>query len=167
MLFFYNDETPVEWVIAQVEPRGGHDVFAVYMEEQGISHFKYANGVLGTLYTGHTDHWDAYNRLVGENGTIELNMTRNPQVRYWAKGMTDWQDVATEKVEAVELGVLDLVDALQTGREPELSGARALRATEMIFATYESSRRHGRVELPLDIEDNPLDALVKMVASGR
>jgi len=164
MLFFYNDQTPVEWVLAQVEPRGGHDVFAVFMEEQGISHYKFANGVLATLYTGHTDQWEAFNRLVGEKGTIELNMTRDPQVRYWAEGMKFWQDVPTKQVDAVELGVIDLINALKAGREPELSAAHALQATELIFATYESSRRHGRVELPLTLDDNPLDDLVKMVS---
>jgi hypothetical protein len=56
--------------------------------------------------------------------------------------------------------VLDLVDALKTGREPELSGARALRATELIFATYESSRWRGRVDLRLEIEDSPLLAML-------
>jgi UDP-N-acetylglucosamine 3-dehydrogenase len=52
--------------------------------------------------------------------------------------------------------VLDLVDALKTGREPELSGRRALRTTEVIFATYESSRRRARIDLPLQIDDSPL-----------
>jgi hypothetical protein len=33
-------------------------------------------------------------------------------------------------------------------------------ATELIFAIYESVRRRGRVDLPLDAEDNPLEALV-------
>jgi len=41
-----------------------------------------------------------------------------------------------------------------------LSGRRALRATELIFATYESSRRRGRVDLPLDIDDSPLLAMM-------
>ena len=40
--------------------------------------------------------------------------------------------------------------------KPELGSQRALRATELIFATYESSRRRGRVTLPLEIEDSPL-----------
>jgi hypothetical protein len=57
---------------------------------------------------------------------------------------------------AVGLGVVDLIDALKTGREPELSARRALAATELIFATYESSRRRGRVDLPLTIDDSPL-----------
>jgi pimeloyl-ACP methyl ester carboxylesterase len=56
--------------------------------------------------------------------------------------------------------VLDLIDALKTGREPELSGRRALQATELIFATYESSRRRGRVDLPLDIDDAPFIAML-------
>jgi len=55
------------------------------------------------------------------------------------------------------------VDALLTHREPELSARRALNATEIIFACYESSRRRALVILPLDIEDNPL---VEMIKSG-
>jgi hypothetical protein len=42
-----------------------------------------------------------------------------------------------------------------------MSARRALRATELIFATYESSRRRGRVELPLTIEDSPLLAMIE------
>jgi len=166
MLFYYNDETPVEWVIGQVEPRGGQPVFALFQDEQGVCHFKYANGVKATLFTGHTDSWEGYNRLIGEEGVIELDMTRTPQVRYWGKGMSGWEEVPTGRVEAVTAGVHDLIDALKTGREPELSSRKALRATELIFATYESARRHGRVELPLTIEDNPLDDLVKITAAG-
>ncbi|NLE43843.1 MAG: gfo/Idh/MocA family oxidoreductase, partial [Chloroflexi bacterium] len=56
--------------------------------------------------------------------------------------------------------ILDVIDALKTGREPELSARRALRATELIFATYESSRSRCRVELPLTIEDSPLLAML-------
>jgi hypothetical protein len=52
--------------------------------------------------------------------------------------------------------VLDLLECLESGKEPELSSRKALRATELIFATYESSRRRGRVTLPLEIEDSPL-----------
>jgi len=166
MLNFYNDETPVVWVLAQVEPRRGSPVFALYQEEQGICHFKYTNGVRATLFTGHTDSWEGYNRLIGEDGAIELDMTRKPLVRYWGKGMTSWQGVPTEEVNAVALGIWDLIDALQKEREPELSARKALCATELIFATYESSRRHGRVELPLSIEDNPLDELVELTKSA-
>lgn len=64
-------------------------------------------------------------------------------------------------MESVAKGVHDLIDALKTGREPELSGRKALQATELIFATYESSRRRARIDLPLDIEDSPLHAMIE------
>ena len=60
-------------------------------------------------------------------------------------------------------GGQNLVDCLQSGDEPELSSHRALRATELIFATYESSRRRGRILLPLDVDDS---ALLTMLAQG-
>jgi hypothetical protein len=44
-----------------------------------------------------------------------------------------------------------------------LGAKNALMSTELIFAAWESSRRRGRVDLPLDTEDNPL---VQMIESG-
>jgi predicted dehydrogenase len=64
----------------------------------------------------------------------------------------------------IERAIADAVEGLRTGAEPELSGRNALRATEVIFAAWESARRGGRVDLPLGIDDNPL---VAMIESGR
>ena len=61
------------------------------------------------------------------------------------------------------LAIQDLADALKADREPELSARKALQAIELIFATYESSRKRGRVDLPLEIEDSPF---LSMLASG-
>ncbi len=81
-------------------------------------------------------------------------------MRVWGKGQAAWQEVALPPGEGslgdvVGRGVLDLINALKTGREPELSARKALQATELIFATYESSRRRGHVDLPLQIDDSP------------
>ncbi len=160
MLFFYNDENPVEWVIGQIDPRDGRTVFGIRLEGQGISHFKYQNGVTGLLLTGHSDPWEAYNRLIGEEGIIELSMTRKPPLRIWGKGMPAWQPVPTEPAVAVTQGILDMIDALKSGRQPELSGAKALRATEMIFATYESSRQARRIDLPLQSQLFPAPTII-------
>jgi predicted dehydrogenase len=82
----------------------------------------------------------------------------------WAKGESDWREIPVPDGitgdDAHVQGILDLLDALRTGREPELSAAKALQATELIFATYESSRKRGRVDLPLDIEDSPYLAML-------
>jgi predicted dehydrogenase len=159
MFGFYNDETPVAWVMGQVEPRGGKTFFGVAVEGQGLSHFRYHNGVEGLLITGVESGWDVQTRLVGSQGVIEAGDAGETPLRVWGQGHDGWQTVALDGDRSfggtVARGVVDLVDALRTGREPELSARRALRATELIFATYESSRRRGRVELPLTITDSP------------
>jgi len=167
MLFFYNDETPVEWVIGQIEPRGGKELFGVPIEGQGISYFKYRNDVHGMLVTGFEAGWQAANRIIGTEGTIEVGHSTKVPLRIWAKGQSEWEPIQmTDSLHGpdyVKLAILDVVDALKTGREPELSARKALQATELIFATYESSRRRGRVDLPLQIEDSPFQS---MIASG-
>jgi predicted dehydrogenase len=160
MLFFYNDETPVEWVIGQIEPRGTKTIFGVPVEGQGLSYFGYQNGVQGLLMTGFGAGAQATNRLTGTDGFIEVRLGGEAPVRVWGKGQAVWQEVALPPGEGslgdvVGRGVLDLIDALKTGREPELSARKALQATELIFATYASSRRRGHVDLPLQIDDSP------------
>ncbi len=174
MMFFYNDETPVEWVIGQIDARGGHPIFGAMVEGQGLSFFKWKNGVSGLMVTGYQGLYQrgeplrsigCGNRLIGTDGIIEVGVHDGPRLRLRnAETGGRWQDVEVDGgIHGNELhvaAVLDLIDALKTGREPELSGRKALQATEVIFATYESSRRRGRVDLPLDIEDSPYVAML-------
>ena len=86
------------------------------------------------------------------------------------KGVSDWKAPSLAGVVPpggdTTLSVLDLIDCLKTGREPELSGRKALQATELIFATYESSRKRERISLPLEIEDSPLISMIKVGVIG-
>ncbi|CAA9553107.1 MAG: Glucose-fructose oxidoreductase [uncultured Thermomicrobiales bacterium] len=158
MFFFYNEETPVEWVLGQIEPAGGRAIFNVPVEGQGLSYFRFRNGVHGLLTTSMEPTHPLSTRLVGTEGMIEADAREAP-LRLWGRGQSGWQAVALDGdvtiAGTVARGVLDLIDALKSGREPELSARRALGATELIFATYESSRRRGRVDLPLAIDDSP------------
>jgi UDP-N-acetylglucosamine 3-dehydrogenase len=129
---------------------------------------------LGLLVTGsrelyQRDHLPSdgacANRLLGTEGTIEVGVQEGPQLRLRCPDTGGkWKEVevgqAMHGQEHVVSAILDLVDALRTGREPELSARKALQATELIFATYESSRRRARVALPLDIEDSPYLAML-------
>ena len=167
MMFFYNNETPAEWVIGQIDSREEKKIFGLPVENQGICHFKFRNEVRGLLITGHeASLGGAANRLVGTEGVIEL-WNQAPHVRVRGKGDAGWRTIETEEGLhggiAIDRAIADLVDALDTRREPELSAARALRSTEVIFATYESSRRRGRVDLPLSQEDS---ALIAMLEAG-
>jgi len=160
MFGFYNDEAAVTWVIGQVDWRDGATIFGVPVEGQAISHFAYANGVQGLLLTGLGTERKLANRLVGSDGVIDVTLGTT-SIRVWGKGDAAWRDIPVAPDEGESLGeviargVLDLIDALKSGREAELSARRALRATELIFATYESSRRGGRIELPLEALESP------------
>lgn len=164
MLQFFNDETPAEWVMGQVESRGGRRIFGVFVESQGLSLVRYQNEVYGLLVTGDLAGWGPAIRLVGASGSIEIGAERDVPLRIWGRGQDDWAIVPVSEglhgEDCVKRGVLDLIDALKTGREPELAARKALQATELIFATYESARKRGRVDLPLEIEDSPLLAML-------
>lgn len=174
MVLFFNDNAPVEWVLGQIEPRGSRKVFGAPVERQGISHFKFASGVRGLLVTGKDTGWGAQIRLSGTNGVLELGYPTDKgerPLRVLGKSANGWQDVPCDESlhgpHFIERAIADAIDALKTGREPELSARRALQATELIFATWESARRGGRVDLPLTIEDSPLqDLLDKLPAAG-
>jgi len=152
MMFYYNRQTPAEWVMAQVEPEGGPTVFGVKLEGQAIGWVRFANGVTGLIPTG--EHgYGVQNRLVGESGIIEIGATGWDTLRVWSRGQADWQDIELTPTDPFALAFADIADCLETGREPELSARRALMATELIFACYESARKGGRITLPLEVED--------------
>lgn len=159
MFFFYNDEIPVEWVLGQVEPRGGRSIFGIQVEGQAISYFKFQNDVMGLLTTSAQDGWPLSTRIVGTDGMIEAALRTAP-LRIWEHGKGEWETVQLEGDNSLEgtvaRGVIDLVEALKARREPELSARRVIQATELIFATYESARHGGRIDLPLAVDDSAI-----------
>jgi len=166
MFFYYNNDEPAEWVMGQIDAADARDVFAVPVEGCGLSWIRWQNGLEGLLATGGVELQGPRNRLVGAEGIIEVGGRDLPPVRLLRSGHT-WSspalDAGVSPRDATTQSVLDLVDALDTGREPELSGRKAMQATELIFATYESSRRRGKVVLPLDVDDS---ALLTMLDEG-
>ena len=158
MFCFYNDETQAEWVLGQIDTSRISYVYGVPMETSSVSDVAFANGVHGLLFTGPDHGATCSNRILGSKGMIEVEVRSGPQVRMLRDSGKGWEEPPLEKKAHGDtvLSVLDALDCLQTGRKPRLSGDNALRSTELIFATYESARRRGRVDLPLDIEDSPL-----------
>ncbi len=167
MCGFYAGELAAEWVIGQIDYRTERRVFGAHGEGQALGAWRYRNGVFGALATGPgAGLIGTTNRLTGTRGTIEVGVFEGPLLRVRRQGDADWEEIDTggETLHGPgfhERGIADAVDALLHGREPELSARRALHATEIIFALYESSRRRGRVDLPLTISDNPLAGMVE------
>jgi predicted dehydrogenase len=167
MFFFYNEETPVEWVIGQIDSRREHKVFGVPLENQGLCQFKFTNGVHAVLETGGASHQPVAQRLIGWDGIIEVHWGK-PCVRLMNASAKGWQTIETDGdlhgPDSVTGAIVEIVHTLRTGSESILSAKNALRATEVIFATYESSRRRARVDLPLTEMDN---AFIAMLEAGQ
>lgn len=170
MFFFLNEETPAAWVLGQVESREERAVFGLPLEDQAVCEVLFTNQVRGVLFTGYQRDIGCEVRVVGTEGILELHNPA-PHLRVRGRGDGVWwapQGAAMAEglhgAEAVSRGIADLLAALDEGREPELGSNRALRATEIIFATYESSRRRGRVDLPLEPGDS---AFLSMLAAGQ
>jgi UDP-N-acetylglucosamine 3-dehydrogenase len=160
-MFFYNDDQPVEWVMGQVNCANDLTVFGIPVETHGISYVKWKNGVAGLLVTGETS--PIQDRLIGSDGMIE-NSGRDA-VRVLRKGCADWEILPAQALEESDgettLYILDAIAWLEGGEQSLTSSHRALQGTEVIFATYESSRRRSRVYLPLEIEDSPLLSMLE------
>jgi len=130
---------------------------------------KFGNVVYGLIVTGQAmNALGCPFRLICEKGVIEIGWSPDPgpMLRYRVDGKPDWQivDCQGEHLHGpgyIERAVADLIDCLKTGREPELCARHAMNATEIIFACYESSRRRGRVDLPLTITDSPLLSMIE------
>jgi UDP-N-acetylglucosamine 3-dehydrogenase len=170
MFFFYNNEVPAEWVIGQIDVGDEVEWFGVQVETSGVAWIRWKNGVEGLLTTGETAQETARNRLIGTEGIIEIGPKEEPLLRILKLGAKGWEepgfDSEIEPNEDTVLSVLDLVECVKTGREPMLSGRKALQATELIFATYESSRRRARIDLPLDVDDSALLTMLEQGAIG-
>jgi predicted dehydrogenase len=166
MCGMYVGEQPATWVIGQIDYRAEQRIFGMHAENQAVAHWRYANGIHGVLASGAgMDAVGVSHRLIGTTGTIDVGVPNGPLLRARRSGST-WETIDTgeETLHGPgyhQRGIADTIDALLTGRKPELSADRALNATEIIFAIYESSRRRARIDLPLSIQDNPLADMIE------
>ena len=191
---YYADGAAVEWVLAGIDYREPNVWFGTHNENQGLTQWRYDNGVFGLASTGCGSSFvGCYLRLLGSDGAIEIGVEDGPPLRVRRAGSNNWETVDTDgedlygpsstliragartvagriserleealtPTEYIDRAVADVLRAVRTDGGSELSAENALRADELTFASWESVRRRGRVELPLTIEDNPLAAMVE------
>jgi predicted dehydrogenase len=193
-LRFFAGDAPVQWVMGNVdlrprevrqeqvgrtgfqapvpgEPhtsRYGHPV-----ESGAFAVLSFAGGLRATAELGVCAR-PGYQRFVlyGTDGTLKLSGDRpaegEPLLQVRRKGRADWEvvdGVGEANGFAREIGLL--LDALEGGA-PHPLAARSARAThEVLMAVFESARRPGRVDLPLEVAHSPLgDLLARQGGAG-
>ncbi|MCK5805002.1 MAG: Gfo/Idh/MocA family oxidoreductase, partial [Lentisphaeria bacterium] len=169
MLTYMNGQHPAEWVMGQVDGREIRYAFGAPSEYQGVYQWKYANGVVAHMETGSdASEWGPSFRITGTEGVAEVPWTPTDgyMLRYSRYDEAGWIKVDCEGEHLHgpgyhERAIADVVDCLQTGRTSELCAENQLMSIEIVFGCYESARRRGRIDLPLDITDNPLLAMIE------
>lgn len=159
---FVMDDEPIDWVIGQIDYPEEHIWYTNMPSElQSLGMWAYESGVHALCSTG--TGMDAVgartNRFIGSDGEIEFKLSDHYRIR--TKDTPEWETVEVGGDPAQDAATAILVDALEHDEEPIISGNRALGATEVVFGIWESARRRGRVSLPLDVDDNPLAAMIE------
>ena len=159
-------DRPAEWVIGQIDYREEQQYFGAHNENQAYALWQYDNGVQGVVSTGEgASLVPGFFRFSGTEGTLDLGFREAAfDLRWRRDGDADWETESVEEgewTEPITDAVAHVVECAETGEEPTLSARNALNSTEIIFGVWESARRRGRVDLPLDIDDNPLHAMVE------
>jgi UDP-N-acetylglucosamine 3-dehydrogenase len=164
MFFFYQDQAPVEWVMAMADRHTDRSLFGVEVEDHSITHYQFRNGVRAYIELGVPILGQPANRLIGSDGMIEVGVAQGPNVRLRGTGDSDWEEPdMPEGIHGMahfEASVAELVAAIEEHRDPRNSGANGRQALEVILAGYESIYRRAQIALPLEINDNPIARLV-------
>jgi len=163
MMLFYNNDVGAEWVFGQVDRRWDRIGYGHRMETECISHIGFKNGVRGIFEAG--DHAPAgfYNRLVGTEGLIEVNMPNRPRLRARVLGEKNWVVPQVQDEDPFRLTVESLVESVETGKPHPLSGHTARAGMEIMMATYESALTGKLVELPLLRRESPFGRMLERV----
>lgn len=163
LMLFYNHDLDPDWLMGQIDLADDRLVFGARIETAGLAYIKWPNNVSGLLTTGEGTAAPADIRVVGSKGMIDIT---HGKVRLLKAG-ADWQDVPLRLPpvpgDDTTRYLVDAIDCLLEGRTSTLCSANALRATQLIFASYESARARKRVVLPLKTEDS---ALITMIQRG-
>ena len=173
LLFFHQGDVAAEAVLAQIDVAARKRVYGALTETAAVVHIRYANGVNGIVLTGRD-----YDRLspFGTNGILITG--RTGRIEIFDEVATVRSEHGVRRIEAsvddafrIDLGganpfiiqgtsraIAELARAID---DPDatltLDAIHGLAAAEVIFASYESSARRGRVTLPLDVDDNALE----------
>jgi predicted dehydrogenase len=163
MINMFNGESPALWVIGQLDWKKGVRIFGAPCDNQGIYHIGYKNGVQTIFQAGEGPVPGLCLKVLGEKGTAELSWGAPVlRVRIEGRDPASYPTYSSLDFEPLnDMSIAEVVGALREGRTSELCAENALRATEIIYAGYESSRRRGRVDLPLTIKDNPLESMIR------
>jgi predicted dehydrogenase len=120
------------------------------IDDCGILTFEFDNGVFATLDCSWSRNktyptWgDVTLEIVGTEGTLSIDAFAQKLNVYDNKDGVKWDFYGDDMDEGL---IKDFIDAVRTKREPSITGIDGLRAIEVAFAAYESSKTNKSVSV--------------------
>jgi UDP-N-acetylglucosamine 3-dehydrogenase len=103
----------------------------------------------------------AGDRIAPEAGFFPVgDNPERPWLRARVRGEADWVYPAVEPNDAFQAEIEALIHVIEHGGTHPLDGRSARAGHEILMAIYESARRRARIDLPLQEQDHPLEALI-------
>jgi len=167
MINFLNNDQEAEWVMGQIDTRNKHKGYAnhpdMYAEDMAMGRVCYKNGVRATVELGEfaPQNWQFH--VIGTDGIIDVNLPNGTPIRLMSAKTNGWIVPKLEPCDPREEEMLELIKAIEEKREHISSGQIGRNCLEIIMAIFESSRSRCLVNLPLKIQENPLEIMMKEV----
>ncbi|MCE5258928.1 MAG: Gfo/Idh/MocA family oxidoreductase [Chloroflexi bacterium] len=181
---WYNDDAPVQWVMAQIDYREHHLGWGGEVENAASVLYGFANGVrawhtcgsIKLLDDKHEALWPNvsgrnYHHIIlrGTHGEIQIDGDAPnegiPWVRLVRNGQVTELPLYLERqmTDPVHAQLTrDLLTTIETGAPHKLAAASARATLEVLMAAYESARRISAVALPLEVKTNPLYEMLNL-----
>jgi len=167
----FNDDRPADWVLGRIDYPKLDLRRGVPQKRQAFTTREYDDGVYGPASSD--PGWGfvgAYGRLLGTER--ESGSTSRPTRASRTTQTGGTPSMCTRRAGTGSSGRSTPRRAPGKGRSARCSTRSRRRrsplgthdarnTTEVIFGIYESSRRRGRIELPLNVYDHPLSAMVE------
>jgi predicted dehydrogenase len=150
-------DAPVSWVIGQIDRRSKLERYGQPGEDWAVGYWSWDNGARGTIESGSLFTGDGYHHInvSGTEGDLEVFFGGEHPLRIRTSG--GWEDVPLEPgVNPVD----ELVAAMEEGRPHRSSGEQGRATHELLLGVYESSRKRGVAELPLENRGNAFHEMI-------
>lgn len=164
-IFMFNKEIKAKWVIGQIDAREHKAWFDIPFEFMSTAYIGFENNVRAAVYCGAEKLKDGGIILYCSNGIIEIEKTDGSSLRavnFANGGWKTWSYAEEDGLlNGTQSSVNHMVGCVGTNKKPMNNYENAVRATEVIFAIYESSRSRCRIDLPLKTKDSAFLSMLK------
>ncbi len=155
---FLADDSPIQWVMGQLDRREDHWDFGHPAEKMAIAHIQFENGVRAFIEQGDQALTAYAFHLCGTEGFIDINDPVPLQIISRQRGMEtpEFTRVASHRAEIEEM-----ITWLEGGLEHRACGRNGRLTHEALMAIMESSRTRSLVSPPLKTKESPLQLMIE------